>query len=77
MKAGEVYVGRKTQKNRTSILKSDGETIKEKEAREDYGFKHLLFMNLQLKQMFALFALLRMPYNISCNLHLRIMGMTD
>jgi hypothetical protein len=39
MKAGEVYVGRKTQKNRPSILKSDGETIKDKEAREEYGFK--------------------------------------
>jgi hypothetical protein len=39
MKAGEVYVGRKTQKNRPSILKSDGETIKEKQAREEYGFK--------------------------------------
>ena len=42
MKASEVYVGRKTQKNRPSILKSDGETIKEKEAREEYGFKSLV-----------------------------------
>jgi len=49
MQAGEVYVGRPGQKNRPSILKSDGETIKEKEAREVYGFKSFVVYESPIK----------------------------
>ena len=49
MKAGEVYVGRPGQKNRPSILKSNGETIKDKEAREVYGFKSFVVYESPIK----------------------------
>jgi hypothetical protein len=49
MKAGEVYDRRETQKNRPSILKSDDKTIKEKEAREKYGFKSFVVYESPIK----------------------------
>ena len=49
MKAGEDYDGRETQKNRPSILKSDDKTIKEKEAREKYGFKSFVVYESPIK----------------------------
>ena len=49
LKAGEVYDRRETKKNRPSILKSNGETIKDKEAREVYGFKSFVVYESPIK----------------------------
>ena len=50
MKAGKVqYDGRPEQKNRPSIVKSDGETIKQKEAREKYGFESFVVYESPIK----------------------------
>jgi len=49
MKAGEVYVGRSSQKNRPSILKSDGNSITMKEARDKYGFRSFVVYESPIK----------------------------
>jgi hypothetical protein len=49
MKAGEVYVGRPGQKNRPSILKSDGNSITMKEARDKYGFRSFVVYESPIK----------------------------
>ena len=43
------YTMDETQKNRPSILKSDDTTIKEKEAREVYGFKSIVVYESPIK----------------------------